>query len=77
LRKCYSAFFVQKNDSQQELPQRKKGLNDDKIIAQLALKDAMLHLDFNDLKVMENYKSFASIFCATLKTSCFICIVLH
>lgn len=33
----------------------KEGLNDDKIIAQLALKDAMLHLDSNDLKVMELY----------------------
>lgn len=33
----------------------KEGLSDDQIIAQLALKDAMLHLDSNDLKVMENY----------------------
>jgi hypothetical protein len=33
----------------------KEGLNDDQIIAQLALKDAMLHLDSNDLKVMEHY----------------------
>jgi hypothetical protein len=33
----------------------KEGLNDDKIIAQLALKDAMLHLDSNDLKIMEIY----------------------
>jgi hypothetical protein len=33
----------------------KEGLNDDQIIAQLALKDAILHLDSNDLKVMENY----------------------
>lgn len=33
----------------------KEGLNDCKLIAQLALKDAMLHLDSNDLKVIEHY----------------------
>lgn len=33
----------------------KKGLNDEKIIAQLALKDTMLYLDSNDFKVLEYY----------------------
>lgn len=33
----------------------KKGLNEDQVIAQLALKDAMLYLDSNNLKVGENY----------------------
>jgi hypothetical protein len=33
----------------------KEGLNDEKIIARLAFKDAMFHLDSNDLKVMEDY----------------------
>lgn len=33
----------------------KQGLNDDQVMAQLALKDAMFHLDSNDFKVMEQY----------------------
>jgi len=33
----------------------KEGLNDEKIIARLAFKDAIFHLDSNDLKVMEHY----------------------
>lgn len=35
--------------------ERKKGLNDDQIMAQLALRDAMLHLDSLDIRVMEAY----------------------
>lgn len=33
----------------------KEGLNDEKIIARLAFKDAIFHLDSNNLKVMEHY----------------------